>query len=307
MKKFLPLVLLSLSLLAHAQEISSPTEAILTVDSKNAPRLTAADLTLEVNNKKQPPLSLNPVNPAEMQIALLIDDGLRMSVIRELNSLRAFIRNLPAGSEIFIGYMANGRILQTTYFTADHEAAAMKLRPPLGSPGISASPYFCLSDFVKHWPTEGFDPGGARKARFVMMLTDGVDPYNGSTSMSNQNSPYVATAQRDAQRAGVSVSSIYFGDAGIRGGRASVSGQSYLAQIADATGGRAYYEGFGNPVSTEPFLEQFTQSLAESYIATFNASGKDLVYFKAKSNVPHLKIRAPQQVLPGNPALASAR
>jgi hypothetical protein len=305
MKKLLPLILLSFSLLAYAQESSSPTEALLTVDSKNAPRLTVADLTLEVNNKKQPPTSLNPVNPSEMQIALLIDDGLRTSVIRELNSLRAFIRNLPAGAEIFVGYMANGRVIQATYFTTDHDAAAEKLRAPLGSPGISASPYFCLSDFVKHWPTEGFDPAGARKARFVLMLTNGVDPYYG-ISLSSQ-SPYVVAAQHDAQRAGVSVSSIYFGNAGMRGAQASLSGQSYLGQVADATGGRAYYVGFGNPVSTEPFLEQFTQSLSESYLVTFPASGKDLVYFKAKSNVPHVKLRAPQQVLPGNPGLASTR
>ncbi len=42
------------------------------------------------------------------------------------------------------------------------------------------------------------------------MLTNGVDPYNGSDRISNQDSPYVAQSVTDAQRAGVSVSSIYY-------------------------------------------------------------------------------------------------
>ena len=80
------------------------------------------------------------------------------------------------------------------------------------------------------------------------MLTNGVDPYNGSTALVNQDSPYVEAAQADAQRAGVAVYSIAYGDAGMRGGSASFSGQSYLQQVADATGGRSFYQGTGNPV-----------------------------------------------------------
>ena len=87
---------------------------------------------------------------------------------------------------------------------------------------MSASPYFCLSEFAKNWPgtpvearrnPEALDAmgpaaAGTRKARFVLMITNGVDPYNGSTSILNQDSPYVATAVRDAQRAGAAVYSI---------------------------------------------------------------------------------------------------
>ena len=73
------------------------------------------------------------------------------------------------------------------------------------------------------------------KARFILMLTNGVDPYNGSTSIMNQGSPYVDNAIADAQRAGVTVYSIYFGDAGMAGGSVNNSGQDYLNQIAQAT------------------------------------------------------------------------
>jgi len=64
------------------------------------------------------------------------------------------------------------------------------------------------------------------------MITDGVDPYNGRPSVLNQNSPYVESAQNAAQRAGVAVYSIYYGDRGIGGGGAYLSGQSYLQQVA---------------------------------------------------------------------------
>ena len=47
----------------------------------------------------------------------------------------------------------------------------------------------------------------------------------------------------------------------IRGGQASFSGQRYLAQIADGTGGRAYYEGTGNPVSYDAIFKQFKNAL----------------------------------------------
>ncbi len=91
---------------------------------------------------------------------------------------------------------------------------------------MSASPYLCLSDFSKHWPGAPSNaavdgavaPAPAQhKARFVLMISNGVDPYNGSTSVMNQDSPYVSASVKDAQRAGVAVYSIYFSDAGIRG------------------------------------------------------------------------------------------
>ena len=304
MKKFLPLVLLPFTLLARAQQEGPlPTQVLVTVDSKDAQKLTAADLTIETNKGKQPPTSLSQVTAPGTQIALLIDDGLRLSVGRELDTMRKWITNLPPGTEIFIGYMSNGRVQQASFFTTDHAGAAAKLRLPIGQPGISASPYFCLSEFVKHWPTEGFEGSAAgAKARFVLMITNGVDPYNGSTSPMNQDSPYVQTAVTDAQRAGVSVSSIYFSDAGFRGSRGSFSGQSYLSQLSEGTGGRAYYQGTGNPVSTQPYLEQFQHDISETYVAGFTVEGhgNNLASIRVKSNVPHLKVRSAQQVMPGN-------
>jgi hypothetical protein len=199
--------------------------------------------------------------------------------------------------------MQNGRVVAQQPFTTDHDAAAGNLRIPLASAGVSASPYFCLSDFVKNWPGGEGSQGALikPKARFVMMLTNGVDPYNGSVSPLNQNSIYVQNAVRDAQRAGVSVSSIYYGDAGIRGGAASFSGQSYLAQVSEGTGGTAYFQGTSSPVSLTPFLDKFRKAIAESFIATFPASSRkdELINLKASTTLHSTKLIAPTQVRPG--------
>jgi hypothetical protein len=205
--------------------------------------------------------------------------------------------------------MSNGRVQIASPFSTEHEAAAAAIRLPMGMTGMSASPYFCLSDFVKQWP-EG--QGQPAKARVVMMLTNGVDPYNGSTRLSNENSPYVDAAIADAQRAGVAVYSIYYRDAGMRGESASMSGQGYLAKVADETGGDTYFEGSGSPVSLSPYLKQFVHALAETYIATFNvdptAAGRDhLLRLKMSTSTPKLKLRTAAEVRPGNREASPAR
>ncbi len=287
------------------QENQVPTQALVAIEAKTSVAPSPSNVSIKVDNRSTPLISINRVVPAGAEVALLIDDGLRVSVGRELGSLRTFVSSLQPGTSIFIGYMANGRVIPVQNFTNDHAAAAKALRLPEGSPGLSASPYLCLSDFVKKWPSAEADPdvigeSAPRKARFVLMITDGVDPYNGSTSITNQDSPYVAAAVADAQRSGVPVYSIYFSDAGIRGGQASFSGQSYLSQIADATGGRAYYTGTGNPVSMAPFLDQFKKAVAETYIATFDApGGKNLVRLKLATNLPGTKLQTAAEVRPG--------
>lgn len=279
------------------QEGPTPTQALVAVESKNPTAPTISDVTIKVNNHATALTSITPVRASDAQVAILIDDGLRMSMARELPALRDFVKGLRPGTEAFVGYMQNGRVITGQNFTTDLDAAANGLRIPVGSPGLSASPYFCLSDFVKRWPENS---SSTPKARFVLMITNGVDPYNGSTSIMNQNSPYVDAAVKDAQRAGVAVYSMYYSDAGMRGGRTSFSGQSYLAQIAQGTGGTAYYQGVGNPVSMEPYLKQFQKAISETYVASFVApGGRGLVQLKVSTKLPKTKLYAPAYVNPG--------
>ena len=310
-KLLLPLALLSASVFvtASAQEEGIPTQTLIRAESKDAAVPTIPTTSLLINNKPVTLTRLVQVPPSGTQIAILIDDGLRRSASVQFEDIRKFITALQPGTEVMVGYMSNGRVQVAAPFTTDHASAASAIRIPNGIPGISASPYFCLSDFVKHWPgndaAEEAGPQSGNKARFVLMVTDGVDPYNGSTRITNQDSPYVQAAIDDSNRAGVAVFSIYYGDAGIRGGSANFSGQSYLKQVSDGTGGDTFYQGFGEPVSFQPFLRQFQAELSETYIATFDASpqgeGRErLVRLKVNTSVPKLKLRHPDEVRPGN-------
>jgi hypothetical protein len=294
------------------QEGPTPTQALVSFDSKAPVAPTPSDVTIKVDNRATPLSALVPVPPSDAQVAILIDDGLRRSISLQLKDIQSFIQSLPPATEVFVGYMQNGRIISASGadpgFTSDHAAAAAAVRMSVGLPGVSASPYFCLSDFVKHWPgaSEMQQPQprqAGHKARFVLMITNGVDPYNGSTSIMNQDSPYVQTAQDDAQRAGVPVYSIYYPDAGFssRRGRGSFSGQSYLFQVADATGGASFYQGTIPPVSLAPFLKQFQSAVAATYVATFDVpANKNLARIKISTTMPKTKVRAPDQVRPGN-------
>lgn len=280
------------------------TDALVGVATKGDRIPAISDIKLKVNGKEEALTGWLRVPSNGIQVAVLIDEGLRQGIGNELRSLKAFVQELPDGAQVFVGYMRNGTVIRAEGFTTDHAAAAESFRLPLGSVGMSGSPYFCLSEFVKHWPADSSRPG----ARFVLMITNGVDPYNGSTGIQNQNSPYVATAIEDAQRAGVSVSSIYFGDAGFRGGRSSFSGQSYLAQVGQETGGRAYYQGTGNPVTISPYLSQFRKLLSETYIASFTSSGSSskLLRLDASTSLRDVKLHTSQYIRPGNLEAAPA-
>jgi len=300
----LPLALAALAAApVLAQELPSegpvPTTALITVTAKNglpaSTPLDPATLKLQVDRHDSPITAVVPVTPGSAQIAILIDDGLRGSFGLQLKDLQNFVGRLPQGTQVLVGYMQNGSV-RTQGFTTNPQEAMAQLRVPLSAAGLSSSPYFCLSDFVKHWPSNR--PGG----RFVMMITNGVDPYNGRPSMMNQDSPYVQTAQEDAERAGVAVYSIYFPDAGMRFG--SFSGQSYLSQVAQATGGESFYTGSIPPVSIGSYLDTFARAIAESYQVRFMASAnrekKDtLVSIKLTTTQSGIKVVAPQNVHPG--------
>jgi hypothetical protein len=294
--------LMSAALPVYAQQVPiegpMPTTALVTIEAKNGATLDPAALKLQINRHPSPITSVMQVVPANAQVAILIDDGLRGSFNLQLADVKTFLDKLPVKTQVFVGYMQNGTVRQVTDgFTTDHAAAGAAVRMPFSSPGISASPYFCLSEFVKHWPNN--QPG----ARFVLMVTNGIDPYNGRPSVLNQDSPYVQEAQEDAQRAGVAVYSIYYADAGMR--RGSFSGQSYLNQVAEATGGEAYNQLTIPPPSIEPYLSMFGKAISESYLVSFPMSSAKLKNdtldsIKLSTSQPGIKIHAPEAVHPGS-------
>jgi hypothetical protein len=290
---------LSLAGTAAAQEFPQegpvPTTALISVTSKHDAQLDPSTLKLQVNRHDSPITSVTPLTPSKAQIAILIDDSLRSNFALQLKDFEGFINELPPGTKALIGYMQNGTV-RTSGFTTNHEALTEQLRIPMSMGGAQSSPYFSLSEFVKQWPSN--EPG----ARIVLLITNGVDPYNGRPSVMNQDSPYVQTAQEDAQRAGVAVYSIYYPVAGMRGG--SFSGQGYLSQLAEATGGQSFYLGSIPPVSFKPYLDQFRKAILDSYSVSFRASASHekrdtLTPIKISTTQSGVKIIAPQSVHPG--------
>lgn len=229
---------------------------------------------------------------ADMQLFVLLDDSTRSSSLGDqLRELKAFLAGLPASTQVAVGYMRNGTFTLDQPFTADHEKAASALRLPQAIAGGNGSPYFVLSDLAKRWPSK--QPSGRRA---VLMLTDGVDRYYGAPT---EDDPYVDTAIHEALKSGVMVYSIYLRGAGVYGGSGwdTNVAQSRLMQISQGTGGYAYFQGFGNPVSVSPFLSDFRNRLDNQYQVTMEASNqKGVQPVKLRAELRGLKIQAPTLV-----------
>jgi hypothetical protein len=198
-----------------------------------------------------------------LDLLVLLDDSSSASLGSQLEDIRAFIAQQPPTTFIGIGYAQNGTVQIAQNFTPDHASAAKSLRLPLGAgAGVDASPYFSVSDYVKHWPANP-----ARPRREILLISDGVDTYYGG----GPTDPYVDNAVEDAQRAGVVIYSIYTpgsGHAGHSFYRINW-GQNYLSELSDKTGGESYYLGFGSAVSFTPYLDELSHQLQHQYLLTF--------------------------------------
>ncbi len=264
--------------------------------SRPTPVLQQDQVTVTLNNKPAQIANWTALRgpDAGLQLVFLFDESLPAYVSLQFPSLRKFIQALPPTAQVAVAYMSNGRASMAQTLTADHALAAKSLRLPNSIPGISASPYFCLSDLAKRWPSR------AHTRRVVFMVTNGEDPYYRSRDMQD---PYVRAAITDSQKAGLLVYSIYFRDTGSRGfGSLGVLfGQSYLLKVAQETGGQAYTEAMTTPVSFDPFLKQFQTSLDNQYRVKMVPDGTGNRSVKIKSSVPDIKLAFPSTVYIGMP------
>lgn len=291
---------LSCALPSVAQGDTVAAQTVVTVLPKGgeAPSLQQQNLKIWADGKESEITTWQPLrgDRAGLEFVILIDDSARSSIGLQLNDLSKFIQSLPPTALVGVAYMQNGRAAFAQNLTADHALAAKAIRLTGGSPGSSASPYFCLSDLAKHWPSQ--DPKNRRE---VLMVTDGIDRYN---LRYDPEDPYLQAAITDSQKAGLIVYSIYFRDTGRidRSGYETNAGQSLLTQVADATGGKLYYQGLSNPVSFQPFLEDLGRRLENQYELGFTAprkSKQEWVGLKLKTDIAHVSIDAPQRVPAG--------
>jgi hypothetical protein len=297
----LTVLLLSFSFLAQAQQEpafpTTPVKIVVAAEArhgKDVPEIRAEDVVVMQAEQRQKLIAWQPIASSQVgaQIFLLIDDSLSTSDLgSKLNDIRGFINSQPTTVQVGVAYMRNGTALVTQNLTSDHAQAAKGLRLPTGDSGASASPYFSLQDLLKHWLQND-------TAREVIMITDGIDAYWDSNSLDD---PYVNSAIEQAQRQGVVVNSIYARGEGHLGHTfwRINSGQNFLSEVADGTGGEAYYLANDSPVAFTPYFNELTERMKHQYLLTFDAQpGRKSGFqpIKVSTEVPNVDLVAPKRV-----------
>jgi hypothetical protein len=293
--------MIAVALLLSASAISQSTGrgravTILSKQHGESPASVSQQaVSIKVNGKESTVTSWTPLRgpEARLELVILIDSSARSSLGSQFSEIEHFINGLPPNTKAAIAYMMNGRAVFPGPLTADHAAALRALHLPGGSPGSSASSYFCLSDLAKNWPSG--DRGARRE---VVMVTDGVDNYERRFDPSD---PYVEAAINDSLRAGLVVYSIYWLNQGLADSTmyANNTGQNLLTEVTEATGGKNLWNGIGNPVSMQPFFEELARRLDNQYELAFSArlDGKPAAEnLKVKVVGPGIDVTAPKQV-----------
>jgi len=215
------------------------------------------DIKIKVDGKESNATSVTPLRGTArpVELVLLIDGSARASLGEQFTDINHFVSEMPAHAKIGIAYMQNGRAEMSAPPSSDPAVVLKTLHLPAGSAGSNGSPYFCLSDLAKHWPSNDRD---AR--RVVAMITDGVDNYERRLDLDD---PYVNAAINDSVRAGIVVYSMYWQDAGRLNGSLyqNNAGQTLLQMVTQATGGYSYWQGIGNPVSFGPYFDDLRRRL----------------------------------------------
>ena len=175
-----------------------------------------------------------------LNLAVLIQDDLVSRVGNELRVTADFIRELPAGSQVMVGYIRAGSLQVRQPFSTDLEAAARALRIPVGSTSASPyNPYVQVRDAIKQFPA------GGENRNALLLVSDGLDTSRGFDFSSSVDSVDLNRAVREAKSRNVSVYSFYAPSAGLTSfsRRAVTYGQSALNRVSNETGGRAFFQG----------------------------------------------------------------
>jgi hypothetical protein len=265
----------------QAPSSGTPVHMVVTVESHhgtNVPAINREDIMVYEGHDRDQVTDWLPLqgDHAALELFLLIDDASNTSLNSQLEDLRRFVSSQPSTTAIGIGYMRNGTVQIVQNPTTDHLRAAKSLRLPIGDPGASPSPYFSVGDLIKRWPETSV-------RRAILMISDGIDRYYGG----GPSDPYVDTAIEQAQRAGITIYSIYSPGVGHDGHSLwRINwGQNYLSQFSDETGGESYYLGFGPAVSFVPYLDNLTHRLTHQYLLTFLAKPEK------KGGMQRIKVR----------------
>jgi VWFA-related protein len=222
------------------------------------------DYILKEDGELQTILSIRKPSENPVTLAILMQDDLASSVSTESKGIANFVRHLPTGSRVMVGYIRGGSLDVRRKFTTDLEKAAAGVRPPMGLASASPfNPYVEVIEALKRFDSQ---PLGRRA---IVLVSDGVDTSRGLDSSSPGLSLDLQRAINEAQRRSVSVYSIYVPAAGGSGDLLGVNGQSCLERLSKETGGQAFFEGTGAPVSFDPFIKEIDASISMQIALTY--------------------------------------
>jgi hypothetical protein len=200
----------------------------------------------------------------------------------ELKITRDFIRSLPQGSQVMVGYITAGSLQVRQPFTTDLEKAAKSLRIPLGS--TSSSPFNPYVEVVE--ALRKFDRDGSN-ANAILLISDGLDTSRGFDSTAAGHTVDIDRTIKEANKRGVSIFSFYAPSVGLTShSRIAASyGQSSLNRVSDETGGRAFFQGTSGFVTFNSYFARLRETLNRQYARFFPRGG---------INMPPLFLFAPR-------------
>src|SRR5258708_5355782 len=141
----------------------------------------------------------NPLN-----IAILIQDDLTSQVRNEPGVTRDFIRALPAGSRVMVGYITAGTLQVRQPFTGDLNLAAKSLRIPIASTSASAfNPYIEVIEAMKKFDSSWKGPNA------VLLISDGLDISRGFDVTSAGHTLDIDRTIKEANKRDIAIFSFY--------------------------------------------------------------------------------------------------
>jgi len=182
---------------------------------------------------------VTPVN-----LAILIQDDLVSRVANEIETTRDFIRSLPGGSRVMVGYITTGSLQVRQPFTSDMEKAASSLRVPISNTSASAfNPYVEVLEALRKFDSQAKNQD-SKNQNVLLLISDGLDDSRGFDSSVLQSLD-LDRAIREAKRLDVPIFSFYAPSVGLtsRSRLAASYGQSSLNRISNETGGKAFFQG----------------------------------------------------------------
>jgi len=238
-------------LITFAAVLSLAVTASLTASAASSRTSTKADSAAQGSRSHRGARVIQPLN-----IAILIQDDLTSQVSNELGVTRDFIRNLPKGSQVMVGYITSGTLQVRQQFTADLDRAARSLRIVRSS--TSASPFNPYVEVVE--ALRSFNNLKGEKA--VLLISDGLDTSRGFDSSSIRTLD-LDRAVKHANERDVAVYTFYAPSVGLtsRSRQAASYGQSSLNYLADETGGKAFFQGMTGFVTFDSYFEALKQTL----------------------------------------------